>query len=95
MRGQAVADGHRGPARSVAVLDEETFLRGRGNPEEGGPKGPDIDRSNSVVAITCEERTLAFFSLLSIFRGAENRRQGSAIAPAQCRKRDRPEMELE
>ncbi|MEO5759553.1 MAG: hypothetical protein ABIQ51_22170, partial [Mesorhizobium sp.] len=40
--------GHHMP-RSVAVLDEETFLRGRANPEEGGPKGLDIDRSNSVV----------------------------------------------
>ncbi|WP_246676811.1 hypothetical protein [Mesorhizobium sp. B2-4-15] len=64
------------------MLDEETFLRGRANPEEGGPKGLDIDRSNSVMAITREERTLAFFSVLSIFDGAENRRQGSAIAPA-------------
>ncbi|MET2830245.1 YncE family protein [Mesorhizobium shangrilense] len=59
-------DGRRLPARSIAVLDEEIFLRGRTNDEEGGPKGLDIDRSNSVVAVTCEEQTLAFFSLASI-----------------------------
>lgn len=59
-------NGHRAPARSVAVLDEETFQRGRASPEEGGPKGLDIDRSNSVVAVTCEEQTLAFFSLASM-----------------------------
>jgi hypothetical protein len=48
-------EGRRPPARSIAVLDDETFLRGRINDEEGGPKGLDIDRSNSVVAVTCEE----------------------------------------
>ena len=58
--------GLRAPARSVAVLDDEAFLRGRANLEEGGPKGLDIDRSNSVVAMTCEEQTLAFFSLVSL-----------------------------
>jgi hypothetical protein len=57
---------NRAPARSIAVLDEETFLRGRASPEEGGPKGLDIDRSNSVVAVTCEEQTLAFFPLASL-----------------------------
>ncbi|MBN9221993.1 MAG: hypothetical protein J0I79_28975 [Mesorhizobium sp.] len=59
-------DGQRAPVRSVPVLDEESFLRGRASVEEGGPKGIDIDRSNSVMAMTCEEQTLAFFSLASI-----------------------------
>jgi DNA-binding beta-propeller fold protein YncE len=58
--------GSRMPSRSVAVLDDETFGRGRASVEEGGPKGLDIDRTNSVVAVTCEEQTLAFFSLASI-----------------------------
>ncbi|WP_245436448.1 beta-propeller fold lactonase family protein [Mesorhizobium tamadayense] len=58
--------GRRAPFRSVAVLDEETFLRGRANVEEGGPKGLDIDRSNSIVAVTCQEQTLAFYGLSSI-----------------------------
>ncbi|WP_214473590.1 lactonase family protein [Mesorhizobium sp. dw_380] len=57
--------GDRAPARSIAVLDEGTFLRGRASPEEGGPKGLDIDRSSSVVAVTCEEQTLAFYPLAS------------------------------
>jgi DNA-binding beta-propeller fold protein YncE len=56
----------RDPARSVAVLDTATFLRGHNNPEEGGPKGLDIDRTGTVVAITCEEQQLAFFTLGSI-----------------------------
>jgi hypothetical protein len=58
--------GTRGPVRSVTVLDDETFNRGRTNPEEGGPKGIDIDRSGTVVATTCEEQVLAFFSLASM-----------------------------
>ncbi|BCG85875.1 hypothetical protein MesoLj113c_19850 [Mesorhizobium sp. 113-3-9] len=87
--------GHRAPVRSVAVLDEETFLRGRASPEEGGPKGLDIDRSNSVVAVTCEERTPAFFALSSILGGVENCRQGEAIASAWHRNSDHSDMELE
>ncbi|RWF45186.1 MAG: hypothetical protein EOS46_22135 [Mesorhizobium sp.] len=58
--------GQRAPAASVTVLDEETFLRGRASVEEGGPKGLDIDRSNSVIAVTCEEQALAFYPLASI-----------------------------
>ena len=58
--------GTRGPVRSVTVLDDETFNRGRANPEEGGPKGLDIDRSGKVMAATCEEQTLAFFSLAAV-----------------------------
>lgn len=58
--------GTRGPARSVTVLDDETFNRGRANPMEGGPKGLDIDRSGAVVAVTCEEQNLAFFSLAAL-----------------------------
>lgn len=55
--------GTRSPLRSVTVLDDETFMRGRSNPQEGGPKGLDIDRSGVVVAATCEEQALAFFAL--------------------------------
>ncbi|GLQ82333.1 hypothetical protein GCM10007881_58560 [Mesorhizobium huakuii] len=80
--GDSAWDGHRTPARSVIVLDEDTFVRGRASPEEGGPKGLDIDRSNSVVAVTCEEQTLAFFALPSILGGVENCRQDGAIASA-------------
>jgi hypothetical protein len=58
--------GAREPIRSVTVLDDETFIRGRANPQEGGPKGLDIDRSGKVVAMTCEEQPLAFFSLASM-----------------------------
>ena len=59
-------DGRRAPERSISVLDEETFVRGRASFDEGGPKGLDIDRSNSVIAVTCEEQALAFFALASL-----------------------------
>lgn len=55
--------GERQPVQSVTVLDGEAFARGRTNKEEGGPKGLDIDRTNQVVAITCEEQPLAFYPL--------------------------------
>ncbi len=63
--------GTRDPLRSVTVLDDETFNRGRANPTEGGPKGLDIDSSGKVVAATCEEQTLAFFSLADVIGAGE------------------------
>jgi DNA-binding beta-propeller fold protein YncE len=69
--------GERSPERSVVVLDEEAFARGRYNEQEGGPKGIDIDRTNRVLAVTCEEQTLAFFSLKSLFDPIEARAPGA------------------
>lgn len=55
--------GEKAPVRSCVVLDRETFLQGHKNPEEGGPKGLDIDGSGQVVALTCEEKALSLFPL--------------------------------
>jgi hypothetical protein len=55
--------GARQPAASVRVMDEPLFLRGRQNPQEGGPKGLDIDRGMNVLVITSEHQPLAFFDL--------------------------------
>ena len=51
------------PVRSVRVMDDETYLKGRPNPQEGGIKGIDIDLSRRLVATTCEMQTLNVFSL--------------------------------
>ena len=48
---------------TTQIMSEETFLRGRINPEEGGPKGIDIDRGMNVLAVTSECKPLAFFDL--------------------------------
>lgn len=62
--------GPRDPVRTVAVLDKATFIRGHSNPEEGGPKGLDIDRTGTVLATTCEEQVLAFFTVSSVLGNA-------------------------
>lgn len=59
--------GPHAPVRTVTVLDDETFRRGRVNPEEGGPKGVDVDASGEVMAVTCEERALAFYHMPALF----------------------------
>lgn len=72
----AIGGGWRGtrePMASLRVLDEAAFLRGRTNPQEGGPKGIDIDAGMRVLAMTCEERPLAFFDLRSMLRSIEHR----------------------
>ncbi|WP_187969601.1 beta-propeller fold lactonase family protein [Aquibium microcysteis] len=62
--------GEQEPAAVMRVLDDETYMRGRSNPAEGGPKGLDIDATGTILAITCEERNLAFFRLETLIAGA-------------------------
>ncbi|NND49690.1 MAG: hypothetical protein HKN60_05505 [Rhizobiales bacterium] len=62
-RGGADWQGDYGPSHSAIVLDDPVFQRGRYSPEEGGPKGIDIDRSGRILALTCEHLPLAFFEL--------------------------------
>jgi hypothetical protein len=58
--------GERDPVSSFRVLGEVTFRRGRYNPQEGGPKGIDIDCGMNVLATTCEAQPLAFFDLKEV-----------------------------
>jgi DNA-binding beta-propeller fold protein YncE len=60
--------GARYPARSVRVMDEALYLRGRGDPQEGGPKGIDIDRGMHVLVATCEHQPLLFLDLRALLR---------------------------
>jgi DNA-binding beta-propeller fold protein YncE len=55
--------GLRYPVKSVRVMDDQTFLRGRKNPEEGGPKGIDVDSHANVLVTTSTEQTLAFYDM--------------------------------
>jgi hypothetical protein len=51
------------PAFSLRVMDDELFTRGHHNLQEGGPKGVDVHPATEILAVTCEERSLAFFDL--------------------------------
>ena len=51
------------PARSIRVLDQEAFVRGRKNRYEGGPKGIDVLSREDVLVVTCQGTPLAFFDL--------------------------------
>ena len=62
-RGDAGWRGVREPCRMFPVLDRATYLQGRSNPVEGGPKGIDIDPGMTVLACTTEFQTLAFFDV--------------------------------
>jgi WD40 repeat protein len=55
--------GLRKPKHQLNVLEAAAFQRGRHNPQEGGPKGLDVDRTGRVVAVTCEEQVVGFYPL--------------------------------
>ena len=60
--------GKREPHSVFRVMDDTVFGRGRNNPQEGGPKGIDIDPQGKVIAVTCEWQPLAFFDLSNVVR---------------------------
>jgi hypothetical protein len=51
------------PAVTIRVMDDDTFARGQHNPQEGGPKGIDVDPRTNVLVVTSECVPLAFFDL--------------------------------
>lgn len=53
--------GAHSPRATVRVMDEDVYRRGRVNPQEGGPKGIDIDNDMKVLVTTCDEQVISFF----------------------------------
>ncbi len=49
------------PSAAIRVLSEEEFESGNGRPDEGGPKGLDLDPTERVLAVTCEAAPLRWF----------------------------------
>jgi hypothetical protein len=60
--------GVRSPMASFKVMDDAAFLRGHVNVHEGGPKGIDLDKTATVLAVTSEHQPLAFFDLTPTLR---------------------------
>jgi DNA-binding beta-propeller fold protein YncE len=61
--------GARFPVAAIRVMDEETFARGHRTPEEGGPKGLDVEDRAGVLVVTSEHQPLAFFDLSTALDG--------------------------
>jgi hypothetical protein len=76
--------GERAPSESIRVFGDETFARGNLHPGEGGPKGIGLAESGALMAISCEERPLAFFDVRGL---------GLAAAPTAGARRRRSEAE--
>ena len=51
------------PTATIQVMDDHTFALGRHDPQEGGPKGIDVDPRTNVLVVTSERLPLAFFDL--------------------------------
>jgi len=66
--------GSRDPVGSLRVVTQEAYVRGRYNPEEGGPKGIDVDGGTRVLAVTCAEQPLVFFDLRKMLDRVARRR---------------------
>lgn len=74
------------PNLSVRVMDAALFHSGNENPQEGGPKGIDIDWQAGVMVTSCETQALAFFDLDPVLANLQHagpleQLDGSASAP--------------
>ena len=58
VQGWSVADF---PSAAIQVLSWEEFASGNARPDEGGPKGLDLDPMERVMAVTCEGAPLRWF----------------------------------
>jgi hypothetical protein len=58
--------GARSPAMSFRVMDDRVFSLGRQNPQEGGPKGIDVDAGMNLLVATSEHQPLVMFDLPAI-----------------------------
>ena len=55
------------PAYGLRVMDNETFIRGQTNPQEGGPKGIDLTNDDRILVLSCEKEPIVFFDVRKIF----------------------------
>lgn len=63
--------GTRYPVTAFRAMAENIYKRGRFHPQEGGPKGIDLDSGMNVLVTTCAEQGLAFFDLPGILKKRE------------------------
>jgi hypothetical protein len=68
-RGADDWNGVRQPVATNRIMDDESFLRGRYNHQEGGPKGLDLDPTMRVVVVSSWFLPLAFFDARQLVPG--------------------------
>jgi hypothetical protein len=78
--------GDRYPVASLRVMDDQSYRMGRGNPQEGGPKGLDLSRDGRLLVVTCEMQPLVCMALdfadaLTVQPGGMAYRDAHAVWP--------------
>jgi hypothetical protein len=58
--------GEHFPVQSLRAVDNEAFIRGHTNPQEGGPKGVDLTGDDRILVASCEEEPIVFFDVRKI-----------------------------
>jgi hypothetical protein len=72
--------GRRKPIRSTRVMEDDEYLAGKYNTQEGGPKGLATLDGGRVVVVTSEHQPLAFFDAAEV---GFPTRSGDAVPPGR------------
>lgn len=59
--------GDRRESGRIRVMNEDTFLKGRYNPQEGGPKGLELHPGGEILLVTSDCQRLAAFHIPTVF----------------------------
>ena len=88
-RGEQGWRGLRNPVSSFRVMDDVLFQNGRSSPQDGGPKGLDIDGDMNMLVVTSECQPLAFFDPSAMLQGL-----GGAAGRDEHKLQIRSELEI-
>jgi hypothetical protein len=82
------------PAYDLRVIDNETFIRGHVNPQEGGPKGIDLTSDDRVLVVSCEEEPIVFFDVRKIFETLSAGSNFGSVQPKGIAEAERARLSL-
>jgi hypothetical protein len=83
------------PTTSIRVMDDQTFAAGHLDPQEGGPKGLDVDPNRNVLVVTSEHAPVTFFDLDQAIGSAGARPPGHFVQYELNRLRDLADSKAE
>ena len=82
------------PVYGLRVIDNETFIRGHTNPQEGGPKGIDLTSDDRVLVVSREEEPIVFFDVRKRFETLSARSNFDSKQPENITETEQTRLSL-
>ena len=80
------------PVTSIRVMSDETYHNGNYNPQEGGPKGIEVDSTMRILIATSEHMILEFFDLEKVLNELKSNQTIPDHADTENKNKDQNEL---